>query len=166
MEKREIRPPVTRVGMGDIDKAFRTMQTGQHAGKLVVEVKEEVKVKVKLQRAVGPVVMLSREDTYLILGGVWGIWQYLAQRLMVEGGVRHLLLLSRSAASASTPTTSTTTGTPPRLARLRQTTGATSSVLQQHAFHLPPIRGVIQPAMVLMDGNFETMTRERLPRRH
>ncbi|RAK71138.1 putative PKS-like enzyme [Aspergillus fijiensis CBS 313.89] len=184
MEKREIRPvrPITPFGMGDIEKAFRTMQTGQHVGKIVMEVKkeeeEEEEKKVKVQRAVRPVVMLSREETYLIVGGVGGIGQYLAQRLVVEGGVRHLLLLSRSAASASastsTTTTTTTTGTPPWLAHLRQTTGATivlvscdvtnatllQSVLQQHACHLPPIRGVIQAAMVLKDGIFETMTRE------
>ncbi|RAH70054.1 type I polyketide synthase [Aspergillus aculeatinus CBS 121060] len=182
MEKREIRPvrPITRFDMGDIEKAFRTMQTGQHVGKIVMEVKkeeeEEEKVKVKLQRAVRPVVMLSREETYLIVGGVGGIGQYFAQRLVVEGGVRHLLLLSRSAASASTSTstTTTTTKTPPWLAHLRHTTGASivlvscdvtnatqlQPVLQQHACHLPPIRGVIQAAMVLKDGIFETMTRD------
>ncbi|RAH40566.1 ketoacyl-synt-domain-containing protein [Aspergillus brunneoviolaceus CBS 621.78] len=179
MEKREIRPvrPITLFGMGDIEKAFRTMQTGQHVGKIVMEVKKEEEEKVKVQRPVRPVVMLSREETYLIVGGVGGIGQYLAQRLVVEGGVRHLLLLSRSAASASastSTTTTTTTGTPPWLAHLRQTTGATivlvscdvtnttllQSVLQQHACHLPPIRGVIQAAMVLKDGIFETMARE------
>ncbi|PYI32700.1 hypothetical protein BP00DRAFT_435110 [Aspergillus indologenus CBS 114.80] len=184
MDKREIRPvrPVTRFGMGEIETAFRTMQTGQHVGKIVMEVKEEekVKVKVKLQRVLDDVrpVMLSREETYLIVGGVGGIGQYLAQRLVLEGGVRHLLLLSRSAAaasaSASASDTSTTTGTSPWLAHLRQATGATivlancditnatqlQSVLRQHAFHLPPIRGVIHAAMVLKDGIFEAMTRE------
>ncbi|PYI13892.1 KR-domain-containing protein [Aspergillus violaceofuscus CBS 115571] len=165
------RRPVTRFGMGEIETAFRTMQTGQHVGKIVMEVKEEEKV--KLQRVLDDMrpVIISREETYLIVGGVGGIGQYLAQRLVVEGGVRYL---SRSAAAASASDTSSTTGTSPWLAHTRQATGATivlancditnatqlQSVLRQHAFHLPPIRGVIHAAMVLKVGIFEAMTRE------
>ncbi|PYH41101.1 putative PKS-like enzyme [Aspergillus saccharolyticus JOP 1030-1] len=153
MEKGNIRPvrPITQFGIGEIEKAFRTMQTGQHVGKIVVEAKEEDEAQ------------LSREETYLIVGGVGGIGQNLAERLVLEGGARHLLLLSRTASSSLNASW---------LANLR-VIGATitledcdvsgssqlHTVLQKYdASLLPPIRGVIHAAMVLKDVIFDSMT--------
>ncbi|RAL13057.1 type I polyketide synthase [Aspergillus homomorphus CBS 101889] len=168
LKKGAIRPvgPITRFGMSEVEKAFRTMQTGKHMGKIVLEPRVGDAVKVK---PAGPrPVELSRDSTYMVVGGVGGIGKSLAQ-LLVDRGASHLLLLSRNAAAAAADARNY-----PWLAGLQATSGAKivlescdvtnraqlQAVLDKYASELPPIRGVIQAAMVLKDGIFESMTHE------
>lgn len=100
-----------------------------------------------------PVVRLFSESSYLIVGGVGGIGRSIANYL-VEHGARHLILVSRKAASK------------PDLyafARKLRTVGCQVAVhncdianavdlatlLEKCHQEMPPIRGVIQAAMVL-----------------
>ncbi|KAI2787746.1 Highly reducing polyketide synthase azaB [Penicillium oxalicum] len=161
----EIRPvgPITRFGIGEVEKAFRTMQTGKHMGKIVLEPRPGDQVRVL---TAGPrPAELSPDDTYLLVGGVGGIGKSLCQ-LLVDRGARNLLVLSRNAARI-TPETQ-------QWLDVLQATGARvvlescdvtqraqlQAVFEKYSSELPPIRGVIQAAMVLKDGIFESMTHE------
>ncbi|OJK01160.1 hypothetical protein ASPACDRAFT_26431 [Aspergillus aculeatus ATCC 16872] len=165
LRRRAIRPvgPITRFGMGGVEKAFRTMQTGKHMGKIVLEPRPADPVKVL---TAGPrLAELSPDETYCLVGGVGGIGKSLCQ-LLVDRGAKHLLVLSRNAALITPDTQQWLQGV--------QATGATvvlescdvsnraqlQAVLAKYRGELPPIRGVIQAAMVLKDGIFESMTRE------
>jgi len=162
LEAEKIRPvsPITTFGMSEVEKAFRMMQTGKHIGKIVLEPRQGDIVKI-LPSGPKPV-RLSPDETYVIVGGVGGIGKSLAQ-MMVDRGARHLLLLSRNASKMSDSTTA--------FVNSMQATGASinlencdvadraqlKAVFDSYTSCLPPIRGVIQAAMVLKDCIFEQM---------
>ena len=158
--------PLTIYRISEIEKALRAMQSGKHMGKLVAVAAPDDMVKVSnlmahhihgthLFKAV-PAQMkmtLLREDaSYLIVGGLSGLGRALAEWL-VENGAKNLILTSRRGLSKS--------GAQEEIESLRSK-GVTvavyacdisdssqlSSVLSE-ASMLPPIRGVVQGAMVL-----------------
>ncbi|KAJ5822474.1 hypothetical protein N7447_004814 [Penicillium robsamsonii] len=165
LAKGEIRPvgPITRFGMGEVEKAFRTMQTGKHMGKIVLEPRLGDQVKVL---TAGPrPAELSPDETYLLVGGVGGIGKSLCQ-LLVDRGAKNLLVLSRNAARITPDTQQWLDGVQATGARVvLESCDVTKraqlqAVFEKYSSELPPIRGVIQAAMVLKDGVFESMTHE------
>ncbi|KAF2753079.1 putative polyketide synthase [Pseudovirgaria hyperparasitica] len=151
--------PIKVSPISDIVRAFRTMQAGKHVGKIVLRVGEEDVVSAvpdcKHTR-------LSPDVTYLLVGGVGGIGRSLA-RWFVAHGARYLLLLSRNAASRSESE---------QLIESLKADGcivlvkncdiadkeSLATVVRDCGTVLPPIKGLVQGAMVLQDSIWERMT--------
>ncbi|KAL9616313.1 MAG: hypothetical protein Q9160_008808 [Pyrenula sp. 1 TL-2023] len=150
--------PLTVFGMSEIEKALRSMQSGKHLGKLVAGVQPSEMVKV----LPSPPKMMPLKDnvSYLIVGGLSGIGQELAQ-WMADNGAKNLILTSRSGLAKTGACESV---------ELLQSRGVkvavyacdisdslqVLSLLSQTSF-MPPIRGVVQGAMVLQDTLLEHM---------
>ncbi|KAL9616277.1 MAG: hypothetical protein Q9160_008839 [Pyrenula sp. 1 TL-2023] len=158
-----IRPihPVTVFPMHQVAKAFRLLGSGKHMGKTVLSITPDEQVKV-LPRV--PTPRLKTDASYLLVGGVGGLGRSIAH-WMVDHGARNLILLSRSAGNVQK--------TAPLLTGLREAgcrvvaiscdvsnkddlSRALGTCKSQE--RLPPIRGVVQGAMVLQDSILEQMT--------
>ena len=158
--------PLTIYTISEVEKALRAMQAGKHMGKLVAVAQPNCMVKVGILIPLLPreahyfqaipaqckMTLFKKNASYMIVGGLSGLGQALAQ-WMVENGARNLILTSRSGLTKS--------GAIERV-ELLQKMGANvtvyafdvsdasqvSNVLSQ-ASKLPPICGVVQGAMVL-----------------
>ncbi|XXG96001.1 hypothetical protein Hte_002278 [Hypoxylon texense] len=163
LQERVISParPVTAYPMGDVAKAFRILQTGKHTGKVVLTIKPDEEVKV--QPRVAPTARLRGDASYLLVGGVGGLGRSIAHWLADHGG-KNLIILSRSAGNVDK--------TGRFVDELRRVgcrvmaiscnvsiAGDLAKALRTcEKQGLPPVRGVIQGAMVLQDSVFEQMT--------
>ena len=76
----------------EVEKAFRFMQTGEHMGKIIIGFDETDELSVATHPN-API--FDPNATYVITGGLGGIGQYIARR-MVDHNARNLILLSRS----------------------------------------------------------------------
>ncbi|KAJ3460440.1 hypothetical protein MRS44_011307 [Fusarium solani] len=153
--------PLTRFGLENITAAFRTMQSGKHMGKLVINCEEANAL---------PVVPASldsfrfpKQATYVLVGGLGGIGRSIG-KMMVDIGASNLVFISRSVDSERQE----------YVDKLRQL-GVTVEVLkcdvsdalalkpllEDARKRLPPIKGVINCAMNLKDGIIENMTADR-----
>ncbi|KAE9379717.1 polyketide synthase [Stipitochalara longipes BDJ] len=159
-----IRPihPITVFEIGEIEKAFRLMQTGDHMGKIVIRMSDESHVR---YTPPPPVISVLGDATYVLAGGVGGVGRELAQWL-ISRGAKNLLFLSRSAASGE--------ANRQYLQGLRDGHSINAiaydcdvadeislkSALDNVQDAMPPIKGVIIGAMVLKDSIFKNMTLE------
>lgn len=152
-EEGHVRPvyPITPYAITDMEHAMRMMQKGTHMGKLVIVPGPQDDVKVVSREQ--PLHLGSSLATYMVVGGLGGIGKSIAEWL-IEKGAKAVLLVSRSAAShpdagalveAATEkgcnlvVRSCDVGNEDELKRL----------LSDLAGSIPPVRGVIQAAMVL-----------------
>ncbi len=141
--------------------AFRYMQKSEHTGKIVLSFDD---ADVRLPREHAP--FTAKPDaSYLVIGGISGLGLASAWWL-ADKGAKHLVLASRS--GKPTDEALDTIG---RL-RARGVNVAVERVdiadeqalrttLDSMSAHMPPLRGVIQAAMVLDDVPGEQMTPER-----
>ncbi|KAL1636209.1 Type I Iterative PKS [Diplodia intermedia] len=152
--------PVEVVGVGEVEAAWRRLQSGKTMGKVVVVPKAGEKVKATHPRTRD----LFRPDaTYLIVGGTGGLGRSMA-KWMAQKGARNVVLLSRSGK---------TDGKVGQLIEsVRQSMDANvvvracdvadeasvRALVEDCKGSMPPIRGVIHAAMVLKDVLFENMT--------
>ncbi|PHH63369.1 hypothetical protein CDD81_6066 [Ophiocordyceps australis] len=86
--------PLTTFNSGEVIEAFRFMQKGQHIGKIVVRMPEDLdqdEVVLKTPRA-----SFRADASYLLVGGFGGLGRAVAT-WMVQNGACHLAFLSRSA---------------------------------------------------------------------
>ncbi|KAF4594413.1 polyketide synthase [Ophiocordyceps camponoti-floridani] len=152
--------PIAVHDFSDLEAVFREMQRGAHMGKLALRVTPESRVPVAPRKTVP--LKLSPDATYLLAGGLGGLGR--AQALfMVEHGARHLAFVSRS--GDSRPEARKLLDT---LAKAGVKTRAYAgdvadrdgleAILDDVARRMPPIRGVIQGAMVLDDALFQNMS--------
>ncbi|RAH80851.1 polyketide synthase [Aspergillus japonicus CBS 114.51] len=148
--------PISEYPISAVEKAFRTMQSGQHVGKIVVTTTGADMVPVHWCDM--PFV-LKPDASYLVAGGMGGIGSRICE-WMVERGARHLLILSRNAR-----TQPFVTGLQQRGCTVRVDVcdiadeGRLQAVLRHFQEDgMPPIRGVIQAAMVLKDALVSQMT--------
>ncbi|KAJ5081201.1 hypothetical protein N7456_013439 [Penicillium angulare] len=184
MQKGDLHPPhpINLFGIGEIEKAFRLMQTGQHIGKVVLEMRGSDQVKVYLNsinfRLSFPwltnlqTVLKTKDNlvldpnaTFVISGGLGGLGQNIASWL-VDHGARHLLLLSRSGGQSEKGRA---------LIKRLEENGAqvmapacdisdeTSlrNALSECDSNMPRIKGCFQAAMVLRDGLFEGISHKQ-----
>lgn len=143
--------PVTAYPISDVAKAFRLLQTGKHSGKVVLSAGPQEVVPV-MPRVRTP--RFQAKASYLLVGGVGGIGRSIAH-WMVAHGAKNLILLSRSAGRSQK--------TAIFVDELRQigcrVKPVSCDVANQNDLEqalrsaeedgLPPVRGVIQAAMVL-----------------
>ncbi|CAG9952668.1 unnamed protein product [Clonostachys rosea f. rosea IK726] len=154
--------PVKVFSRGEFESAIRYLQTGHHMGKAVVDWEAESEIAIAPNSK--PSYTFAANATYVIAGGLGGIGKSLAS-WFVGRGARHLVLLSRSG---------------PRSENvqkwLNQLKSAGINVLTPRcdvsdlkslqeticnaAQLMPPVKGVVQAAMVLRDRMFVNMSRE------
>ncbi|KAM5483533.1 Type I Iterative PKS [Microsporum canis] len=165
VQERGISPvyPVTPFPISEMATAMRQMQGGMHVGKLVLVPQDEDRI--KFIRRPSPLSLNNPDETYMIVGGLGGIGRAIAP-WMIENGAKNLVLVSRHATSHPEA---------PQLAKVAESAGCRlqiydsdvskeASLLQlihDCSKTLPPIRGVINGAMVLDDTVLERMTFEQ-----
>ncbi|KAI9146702.1 Reducing polyketide synthase hmp8 [Paramyrothecium foliicola] len=156
--------PLTQYPIGQVEQAFRTMQQGKHRGKIVFSFREEDKASATVLQKAEDGFKLDPKGTYLFIGGLGGLCRSLARQFVLSGA-RHLAFLSRSG---------TTNPQAKVLVHELKALGAQVMVFpcdvsDQRSFlaamghctqQLPPIKGVLQMAVVLRDALIEKMTYE------
>ena len=142
--------PITVFGMSELEKALRTMQSGKHMGKMVLQprVDEIVNVAPSAMNSL----FLRGDASYLLIGGLGGIGRATAS-WMLRHGARYFIFAS--------PRGSEKQKAKETVALLKEQ-GAQVSVfkcdisriddldqlLEQSRLDMPPIRGVIHGALV------------------
>ena len=160
----KIRPIETTVyPISRLEQAFRTLQGGRCTGKLVVvpEPGEVVRATAPKTRTADH---LRADATYLLIGGTGGLGCSMA-KWMVTSGARNIVLTSRKA--AITPEVQDVLDHAKSahahiVVKACDVTDplAVNTLIQKELSELPPIRGVVQGAMVLKDVLFENMMHE------
>lgn len=155
--------PMTIYPVGQVEDAFRTMSQGKHRGKMLLSFTEG--------NSKAPVLSKSKDSlkldpyaTYLFVGGLGGLGRSLAMEF-VASGARHIAFVSRSGDNKleAKATVEELTGRGAQVKVYRSDIADKASFLsamKQCSRQLPPIKGVIQMAMVLRDVVFEKMTYE------
>lgn len=153
--------PLTIYPVSDMESAFRLMQAGKHRGKIAISFATDDNV-VQVLRNPAAELKLKMNATYVLVGGLGGLGQSLAH-LLVEHGARCLCFISRSGAT-SVESKQLVDDLKNKNVVVRvfacdvADEEALSNTIKQGMSDLPPIRGVIQGAMVLRDSLFENMT--------
>lgn len=147
--------PIKVYPMAKAHQAFSLLQAGKHTGKVVLSISQQEMVPVV---PCALTAKLSANASYVLVGGVGGIGQSVAN-WMVAKGAKNLILLSRSA--------NNTNKSNAFVAELQEE-GCRAKVINCDVSReedlakalstcyedgLPPIRGVIQSAMVLQVGS-------------
>jgi NADPH:quinone reductase-like Zn-dependent oxidoreductase/malonyl CoA-acyl carrier protein transacylase/ubiquinone/menaquinone biosynthesis C-methylase UbiE len=149
--------PIHEYPISEIKSAMRLMQMGRHMGKIVVSAVADVEV---VNNSVAR--QLSSDATYLIVGGLGGLGLAILEHFF-ELGAKNLLVISRSARS-SADNSAAVNHLRKRGCRLTgldcdiSSFDSLTASLEWARANLPPIRGVVQAAMVLKDSIFETMS--------
>ncbi|KAL2195758.1 PKS01 highly reducing polyketide synthase [Corynascus similis CBS 632.67] len=166
--------PIAVFPAGQVESAFRLMQSGQHVGKIVLSLEDAAQV-VPVWRSptssssslagTGASITLDSDAAYLLAGGLGGLGRSLA-RMLVDHGARKLCFLSRSDRTVSERPAAR------ELIQQLQDRGVQvlvlacdvadeSAVLEAVAkcvAQLGRVAGVIQCAMVLRDALFRNLT--------
>lgn len=163
--------PVTTYPLPEIQEAFKFVETGSHTGKVVLSAgpDEQAPVVPRPRHTTGRL-RLRPDASYLVVGGIGGIGRSIAHWLVAHGA-KNLILLSRSAGNLDLPENTDTNGAL-FVQELRESgcrvkpvscdvSLASELVKALRACSddgLPPVRGVVQGAMLLRDAIFEQMT--------
>ena len=155
--------PVTVYPVGRVEDAFRIMQQGKHRGKMILSFTED-NAKVPILCKAKDSLKLDPDATYLIVGGLGGLGRSLAMKF-VASGARHIASLSRSGdtkpEAKAVIDQLTARGAQVKVYRGDVADeGSFLDAMKQCSQQLPPIKGVIQMAMVLRDVVFEKMKYE------
>lgn len=149
--------PMKRFPISEVEQAFRYLQSGSHAGKVVVEMSQNE----ELTALVTPKpkqCSFSGEQTFLIAGGLGAQGRVIA-RWMVDKGARHLVLLSRSGGRSSEEVAAFVEDLRSRDVEVYcppcsiANPASLGAVLEHCRVHMPPIKGCIQAAMDLRVGD-------------
>ncbi|PHH73149.1 hypothetical protein CDD80_4013 [Ophiocordyceps camponoti-rufipedis] len=142
-----------------VQQAFRSMQRGNHIGKMVVRMPDDASSLASAATRYRPQPKLRPDGCYLIVGGLGGIGRAVANWL-VENGARHLVFLSRSARQGPE-----VDGFVEELAsqgcQARLVAGDVSilaDVERAVKTAAEPIKGVLNLAMALEDAAYDNMT--------
>ena len=151
--------PTTVYKFSEIEKAFRLIQQGKHMGKIVLKSEPNDLVPV-IPRNPHPMV-LSPDATYILVGGLGGIGRALADRL-AKHGAKHIAFISRSGdakpEAKKTMADLLGLGAKPVSYPCDITDpDSLATVIQRITTEMPPIKGLVQAAMVLNDIYFEQM---------
>jgi acyl transferase domain-containing protein/NAD(P)-dependent dehydrogenase (short-subunit alcohol dehydrogenase family)/acyl carrier protein len=130
-------------------EAFRHMAKGAHIGKIVLQVQGDSAV---VRRDCS---RLNPEATYLVTGGVGGLGLVAAQAL-IDGGARHLVLVSRSGVTTKSTAVLRNLEAAGAKAVVRKTDisvpGDVDALLQEIRTTMPPLRGIVHAAGILDDA--------------
>ncbi|KAI8625190.1 Choline/Carnitine o-acyltransferase-domain-containing protein [Xylariaceae sp. FL1651] len=153
-------PPATTYPIGDIRMAFRSMQAGKHIGKIVLQADQDTTViSQNRKRRPSPPPRLSGDATYIIAGGLGAVGRALCLHLQLLGA-RHIILFSRRQLGNEDRSVQekalTGMETPESLVKIVTCDVSDPNALHRAAMEIrdgnfPPIKGVIQGALVLSD---------------
>lgn len=152
---------LTTYPLGAMEEAFRLMQSGRHLGKLVLTMGAEPQAPV-LHKASNSL-KLDPNSTYLLVGGLGGLGRSLAG-MFIDSGARNIAFVSRSGDSGAEAkkTMETLAARPGVNVKAYKADmadlGSFAAAMEQCSSELPPVKGVVQMAMVLRDALFEKMT--------
>ncbi|KAI1502944.1 hypothetical protein F5X99DRAFT_137710 [Biscogniauxia marginata] len=161
-EKISVMKPITAFPIDQIEAAFRFMQVGKHSGKIVVTVPDDVQVMVAPKANTN---FLKGDATYVIAGGVGGLGREIC-RWMVDHGARNIALLSRGGPEGNAKAQELVQACTSRGAVVKvykcdtRDPAAVAQALRDigEKDNMPPIRGIINGAMILRDSLFENMS--------
>nr|ALQ32864.1 putative polyketide synthase [Fusarium gaditjirri] len=143
------------------EECLRLMQAGKHMGKILIEVREDDLVPVLPKIPSEP--KFSENATYLLAGGLGGIGRSMSKWL-VSHGARNLVFVSRSGKTPETQDflhTLAEAGAQCVVVKCDISDSlALSTALDAVLQRLPPLRGIIQCAMVLNDQIFANMSHQ------
>ncbi|KAJ5556997.1 Type I Polyketide synthases (Type I PKS) [Penicillium frequentans] len=152
--------PITQFEPSELESAFRTLQTGKHIGKVVINSRQGSRVKV-VPRPV-PAVQFAGNISYMISGGLGGLGRAFV-KWMCQSGARNIVILTRYGLRGAVLEA--------WAAEVREmgvklavyicdivNEDSLKIAIQQASEEMPPIRGVIQAAMVLKDCLLENMS--------
>ncbi|KAL6716062.1 hypothetical protein ACLMJK_007024 [Lecanora helva] len=160
-EKGVLKPvePVTTMPISDIERAFRHIQGRKHIGKIVLEAGEDSMVKAIAAKP--KPLRLEKNGTYVVAGGLEDIGQSIC-RLMARSGAGNIVILSRREVLCEQQR-----AMEEEMACHRTKLYIKSCDISDEASvkevakwcreTIPPIRGVIQAAVVLQDRVLEQM---------
>lgn len=141
--------PVTPLPIANIEQAFRLIQARKHTGKIVLEAGPDATVSTRIQPF-----RLHPNGTYVIVGGLGSLGRHLCRHLQ-EHGARHIVLLSRRQFEQTVKETLEVelTQEPDSVVKVMTCDildpTEVSRVFGTLQTDSPPVRGVIQAAMVL-----------------
>ncbi|RDW67402.1 type I polyketide synthase [Aspergillus mulundensis] len=157
-----IRPvTITTMPISDIETAFRQIQAGKHTGKIILTVEEDQQV--KAVPSMPAQAQLHEDRSYIVVGGLGGLGRCLTTWL-VDHGAKHIVALSRFGAKDADSRAfvediqrrGVNLITPPCDVVSPDEVAAMAQKLEHSG--LPPVRGIINSAMVLRDTLFDGMT--------
>jgi NADPH:quinone reductase-like Zn-dependent oxidoreductase/NAD(P)-dependent dehydrogenase (short-subunit alcohol dehydrogenase family)/ubiquinone/menaquinone biosynthesis C-methylase UbiE/acyl carrier protein len=153
--------PVTTYSMDKIEDAFRLMAARKHVGKLVLVANDDTLVKATKQKC--PPLRLHKEGTYVISGGVGDLGKRMG-RFLAEKGAGHIVALTRRHLEphqrAPLEQAISDLGSTLHIIQCDITDGSMTQAVAKALSGLPPVRGVIQSALVLCDHPLEYMELE------
>ncbi|KAI1264396.1 hypothetical protein F5Y18DRAFT_390351 [Xylariaceae sp. FL1019] len=153
--------PFQKHSVSRIDEAFLSFSKGKHIGKLVVEYDDQSEDGLTVQQDVFTA-KFDPDAAYLLVGCLGGLGRSFSE-WAVSRGARHLVYLSRSGAASDEAKTF--------LKRLEEN-GVDATVVMGDVTSLAdvqaaldsakyPIKGVVQGALTLHDGLFQSMSLDR-----
>lgn len=152
--------PLTVMPAGKASDAFRTIQQGKHRGKMVLSFQDDCPA--PILRKAQDSLRLDPNATYLLVGGLGGLGRSLA-RQFVASGARNIAFLSRSGGESPEAQALIQELSVARVKTFKGdlTDAASFRTAMGHCEReLPPIKGVVQMAMVLRDTVFENMSHD------
>ncbi|KAK4861763.1 hypothetical protein LT330_003798 [Penicillium expansum] len=152
--------PIHLYGVGEMEEAFQKMQTGQHIGKVVLEMRGHDQTALKTR----PSFTFDPNATFVVSGAFGGLGRNIACWL-ADQGARYLLLLSRSGGQSEKGKD---------LVKHLELKGvmvlalacdisdgeSVKNALRESQSQMPHIRGCIQAAMVSRDARFEEISHQ------
>ncbi|KJZ78560.1 hypothetical protein HIM_01951 [Hirsutella minnesotensis 3608] len=160
-EKRiEHKIPVATYGIAECQKAFRRLQTGEHIGKIVIQLREGDDITVL---AAHSMVRFPPEASYLIVGGLSGIGLEIA-RWMARQGAKNMILMSRTPQKYPVHDILQEFHDAGVQVLIRSCDVVNKAHLEdvvRECHNQVPIRGIIQAAAVLENASFAQMTSEQ-----
>lgn len=152
--------PVTALPISDIEQAFRLIQARKHTGKIVLEADSNSFVKARIEPS-----RLCSDARYVIIGGLGSLGRELCRHLQTRGA-RHIAILSRKdfrvdAREDLEKALSEEDGSKVKVLTcdiLDSSQVSHTAAMLRDIF--PPVRGVIQAAMVLADRTLSQMSVE------
>ncbi|KAJ5747242.1 uncharacterized protein N7511_008938 [Penicillium nucicola] len=162
MRENSVHPilPLSTYAISDIEKAFRTLQTGKSMGKIVVVPRDG-----DLVKAIAPKTsstLLRPDASYILIGGTGGLGRSMATWIATKGA-RNIVLVSRRAAINERVQALIDSLAPLGVQIIVKACDVSNpesveALVKEEMKDLPPVRGVIQGAMVLRDMLFENMS--------
>lgn len=144
--------PLTAYGISQLESALRLMQSGKHLGKLVLVHQHGELVKASSSPSSSSKTLLNPNATYLLVGGMGGLGRAIAL-WMLSQGARNFVFASRSGLdkpeAQALKASLEESGAQVVVGKCDVSKLSDIQALMSKATSLPPLKGVIQGAMVL-----------------
>jgi NADPH:quinone reductase-like Zn-dependent oxidoreductase/SAM-dependent methyltransferase len=155
--------PMHVFGASQVEEAFRYLQSGQHAGRIVIVPQDtDVVPKLLIEK---PKWSFASNASYLVVGGYGGLGRAVMP-WMARKGAKHIIVLSRSGATtaAAKDVVAQLESEGVRVCTIRCDASSRANVaaaLKEADNCMPPVKGCINAAMLLQDTLFPKMSQQQ-----